>query len=144
MLYTVHVYFREEVRRAKSNFERIVCDSVHENLHGNQQGWWHQIKKLMGKESNRLDEWRRVLNDEGVVIEGKEEVKAVWTSYFEELLNKPPGERDVTEETTPKEVPCVIGRMELEKLPRCWGGKDLEEDVVISLGGCQIGRLRKC
>ena len=28
----------------------------------------------------------------------------------------------------------MIGRMELEKLPRCWGGRDLEEDVVISLG----------
>ena len=31
----------------------------------------------MGKERNRFDEWRRVLNDKGVVIEGKEEVKAV-------------------------------------------------------------------
>ena len=38
----------------------------------------------------------------------------------------------------------MIERMELENLPRCWGGRDLEEDVGNSLGGCQIGRLRKC
>ena len=38
----------------------------------------------------------------------------------------------------------MIGRMESEKLPRCWGGRDLEEEVGISLGGCQISRLRKC
>ena len=42
------------------------------------------------------------------------------------------------------EQKVMIGRMELEKLPRCWGGRDLEEDVGISLGGCQISRLRKC
>ena len=96
----MYIYKRNRFKGYR-NFERVVCDSLDENLKGSQQGWWHQIKKLMGKESNRLDEWRRVLNDEGVVIEGKEEVKAVWTSYFEELLNKPPGERDVAEGTTP-------------------------------------------
>ena len=56
----------------------------------------------MGKERNRFDDWRRVLNDKGVVIEGKEEVKAVWTSYFDELLNKPAEEQNVTEEAMPK------------------------------------------
>ena len=33
----------------------------------------------------------------------------------------------------------MIGRTELEKLPRCWGGRNSEEDVGNSLGGCQIG-----
>ena len=28
----------------------------------------------------------------------------------------------------------MIGRIELEKLPRCWGGRDLEEDVRNSWG----------
>ena len=148
----VYIYkrnrFREEVRRAKSNFERVVCDSLDENLHGNQQGWWHQIKKLMGKESNRLDEWRRVLNDEGVVIEGKEEVKAVWTSYFEELLNKPPGERDVTEETTPKEVPLVNGisaevmNRPLEKEEVEEALKRVREKAAPGEDGIMVGWLR--
>ena len=32
----------------------------------------------------------------------------------------------------------MIGRMELEQLPRSLGGRDLEENVGSSLGGCQI------
>ena len=48
----------------------------------------------MGKEDNRVDEWRRVLNNKGDVIEGKKEVKAVWTSYFD-LLNKVEGNKKI-------------------------------------------------
>ena len=102
----------------------------------------------MGKESNRLDEWRKVLNDEGVVIEGKEEVKAVWTSYFEELLNKPPGKRDVTEETTPKEVPLVNGisaevmNRPLEKEEVEEALKRVREKAAPGEDGIMVGWLR--
>ena len=36
---------KEEARRIKSNFHRVLCDILDKNLNGNQQGWWHQIKK---------------------------------------------------------------------------------------------------
>ena len=34
--------------------------------------------------------------------------------------------------------------MELEKLPRCWAGRELEKDAGSFLWDYQLGRFRRC
>ena len=63
------------------------------------------IKNYVGLSSVVWKKWKSHSNP--VVIEGKEEVKAVWTFYFEVLLNEPAGEQDVTEEIMPNQVTLI-------------------------------------